>query len=59
VQTAVGFLCVVLGLVHFTTRDHHHRARSLYLNSLATSAAARGILAAIEVAVGFVLLFTA
>jgi hypothetical protein len=52
-------MCVALGVMHFTTRDHHHRARSFYLNSLADSAAARGVLATIEVLVGFLLLFTA
>jgi hypothetical protein len=58
-QTIVGLLCVALGVLHFSTRDHHHRARSFYLNSLAESATARGILAGVEVAVGFAFLFTA
>src|SRR5690349_15402923 len=59
VQTGVGLLCVVLGVGHFTTRDHHHGARSFYLNSLAESSGARALLATVEVAVGFVLLFAA
>lgn len=58
-QTTVGLLCVALGVMHFSTRDHHHRARSFYLNSLAGSETARGLMATIEVGVGFVLLFTA
>jgi hypothetical protein len=45
--------------MHFSTRDHHHRSRSFYVNWLSGSAAARAVLATIEVAVGFVLLFTA
>jgi len=59
VQTAAGLFCVVLGMMHFTTRDHHHRARSFYLNSLADSSGARAALATVEVMVGFILLFTA
>jgi len=31
-------------MMHFTTRDHHHRARSFYLNSLADSSGARAAL---------------
>ena len=58
-QTAAGLFCVVLGMMHFTTRDHHHRARSFYLNSLADSSGTRAALATVEVMVGFILLFTA
>lgn len=61
-QTVVGLVCVVLGVMHFLDRDRAHSpsSRGYYFGSyIPRSHAVRTTLALIEVAVGFVLLFTA
>ena len=58
-QTAVGLLCVVLGCLHFFDRGRHAQARSFYIGSLKPSPGSRAVLALVEVACGFLLLFTA
>ena len=59
VQVAVGLLCVGLGCMHFLDRGRTPHARSFYIGSVATSHTLRGVLAVVEVACGFALLFTA
>jgi hypothetical protein len=60
VQTAVGLICVLLGLLHFLDRDRPQEHRSFYFGSIvARSPRTRAVLAVIEIAVGFVLLFWA
>jgi hypothetical protein len=59
VQTAIGLLCVTLGCLHFIDRGRTPHSRSFYIGSVKTSHAMRGVLAVIEVACGFALLFTA
>ena len=58
-QTVAGGMCVVLGCLHFLDRGRHPQARSFYIGALRASPATRTMLALIEVAVGFLLLFTA
>jgi hypothetical protein len=51
---------VFFGVIHFLDRERHPTARGAYLNVLIPgSTAGRAALALIEVAVGFLLLFTA
>jgi hypothetical protein len=58
-QTAVGLVCVALGCMHFVDRGRTPHARSFYFGSVRTSHTLRAVLALVEVACGFALLFTA
>jgi len=59
VQTAVGFVCVALGCIHFADRDRQSHHRSFYLGAVRTSPGLRAALAVVEVVCGCALLFTA
>jgi len=50
---------VVFGMVHFLDRNRPVEARRQYVPGVPVSATGRALLASAEVAVGFVLLFTA
>jgi hypothetical protein len=58
-QVAVGLMCVALGCLHFVDRGRTPHARSFYLGSVTSSHTLRAVLALIEVACGFILLFSA
>jgi len=59
VQTLVGIICVALGCMHFADRGRARHTRSFYVGAVTMSPAFRTGLALVEVACGFVLLFTA
>jgi hypothetical protein len=60
VQTAAGLACVALGVLHFVDRDRvQPHARSYYFGTMVPrTPGVRALLALVEVAVGFALLFT-
>ena len=57
-QTIVGLLCIALGCMHFVDRSRPQRARSYYLGTLTGAHRLRSSMAFVEVAFGFLLLFT-
>jgi hypothetical protein len=58
VQTAVGLVIVALGVLHFLDRGRpRQEVRSYYLGAPSTPGG-RAALALMEVAIGFLLLFT-
>jgi hypothetical protein len=59
VQQAIAIVIVLLGCVHFADRDRPQQARRQYYLGTPSSVAGRTALALVEVALGFVLLFTA
>jgi hypothetical protein len=52
-------MCIFLGMIHFADRERPQQARRSYYLGYPGSVAGRGVLATLEVGVGFVLLFSA
>lgn len=58
-QVAAGFACIFFGIMHFADRARTADARRHYYLWHPSSETGRGVLATLECAVGFALLFTA
>lgn len=57
-QTAVGLTIIALGVIHFLDRDRPPQEVHTYFLGAPHSSIGRGALAVMEVAIGFLLLFT-